>query len=86
MGAFNKNYLAVKITADVTSGKPIAFWSQSISGVGAVNALVAFYDIHEKNRELFFYFVSAPHETNKFWTYPFLIKSVGRSKKATSFD
>jgi hypothetical protein len=30
----------------VTGGKPIAAWSQSISGVSAVNPLVAFYDIH----------------------------------------
>jgi hypothetical protein len=31
---------------------------QSISGVSAVNPLVAFYDIHERKREvLFFYFV-----------------------------
>jgi hypothetical protein len=31
-------------TADV-AGKPIAVWSQTISGVSAVNPLVAFYDI-----------------------------------------
>jgi hypothetical protein len=37
---------------------PIAVWLQSISGVNAVNLLVAFYDIHGKKREvLFFYFV-----------------------------
>jgi hypothetical protein len=30
-------------TADVTGGKLIAIWSQSISGVRAVNPLVAFY-------------------------------------------
>jgi hypothetical protein len=41
----------------VTSGKPIAVWLQSISGVSAVNPLVAFYDIQEKGRcaILFFY-------------------------------
>jgi hypothetical protein len=32
-------------TGDVT-GKPIAVLWQSISGVSAVNPLVAFYDIH----------------------------------------
>jgi hypothetical protein len=43
---------------DVTGGKPIAVWTQSISGVSAINPLVAFYDIHEGKREvLFFYFV-----------------------------
>jgi hypothetical protein len=45
-------------TANVTGGKPIAVSSQSISGVNAINPLVAFYDIHGRNREvLFFYFV-----------------------------
>jgi hypothetical protein len=36
----------MKNTADVTGGKPIAVLLQSISGVSAINALVAFYDIH----------------------------------------
>jgi hypothetical protein len=45
-------------TADVTDGKPIAVWLQYISGVSAINPLVAFYDIHVRKREvLFFYFV-----------------------------
>jgi hypothetical protein len=45
-------------TTDVTGGKPIAVWSWSITGVSAINLLVAFYDIHERKREvLFFYFV-----------------------------
>jgi hypothetical protein len=45
-------------TADVTGGKPIAVLLQSISGVRAINPLVAFYDIHGGKREvLFFYFV-----------------------------
>jgi hypothetical protein len=45
-------------TADVTSGKPIAVLLQSISGVSAINPLVAFYDIHGGKRVvLFFYFV-----------------------------
>jgi hypothetical protein len=43
--------------ADVTGGKPIAIL-QSISGVSAINSLVAFYDIHGGKKEvLFFYFV-----------------------------
>jgi hypothetical protein len=47
-------------TADVTGGKPIAVLLQSISGVSAINPLVAFYDIHRGKREvLFFYFVPA---------------------------
>jgi hypothetical protein len=45
-------------TADVTGGKPIAVLLQSISGVSAINPLVAFYDIHGGKREvLFFYLV-----------------------------
>jgi hypothetical protein len=45
-------------TADVTGGKPLAVLLQSISGVSAINPLVAFYDIHGEKREvLFFYFV-----------------------------
>jgi hypothetical protein len=36
----------------VTGGKPIAVWSQSISGVNAINPLVAFYDIHGRKREV----------------------------------
>jgi hypothetical protein len=48
----------VRITADVTGGKPIAVLLQSISGISAINLLVAFYDIYGGKREvLFFYFV-----------------------------
>jgi hypothetical protein len=43
--------------ADVAGGKPIAVLLQSITGVSAINPLVAFYDIHGGKREvLFFYF------------------------------
>jgi hypothetical protein len=44
-------------TADVTCGKPIAVLLQSISGVSAIDHLVAFYDIHGKREVIFFYFV-----------------------------
>jgi hypothetical protein len=51
-------------TADVTGGKPIAVWLQSISEASAVNPLVAFYDIDGRKREvLLFYFV--PDTTRK---------------------
>jgi hypothetical protein len=50
--------LALSNTVDVTGGKPIAVWSQSISGANAINPLVAYNDIHGRQREvLFFYFV-----------------------------
>jgi hypothetical protein len=61
---FYQSKLAVKNTADVTGGKPIAVLLQSISGVSAINPLIAFYDIHGGKREvLFFYLVPEPHET-----------------------
>jgi hypothetical protein len=42
----------------VTGGNLIAVLLQSISGVSAINPLVAFYDIHGGKREvIFFYFV-----------------------------
>jgi hypothetical protein len=45
-------------TADVKSGKTIAFSLQSKPGKAAINPLVAFYDIHGRKRVvLFFYFV-----------------------------
>jgi hypothetical protein len=45
-------------TADVTGGKFVAVLLQYVSGVSAINPLVAFYDIHGGKREvLFFYFV-----------------------------
>jgi hypothetical protein len=48
----------VKNIADVTGDKPIAVLLQYISGVSAINPLVAFYDIHGgKTEALFFYFV-----------------------------
>jgi hypothetical protein len=44
----------MRITANVTGGKPIAALLQSISGVSAIYPLVAFYDIHGRKREVFF--------------------------------
>jgi hypothetical protein len=42
----------------VTGGRPIAILLQPITGVSAINALVAFNGIHGGKREvLFFYFV-----------------------------
>jgi hypothetical protein len=47
----------MRITADVTGGKPLAVLSQSILGVSAINPLFA-YDIRGRKGEvLFFYFV-----------------------------
>jgi hypothetical protein len=52
--------LAMRNTADKTGSKPIAVLLQYISGVSAINPLVAFYNIHEGKREvLFFYFVQS---------------------------
>jgi hypothetical protein len=46
-------------TADVTGGKPIAFLLQSISGVSALNPLVAFYDIHGGKREVLLFIIKS---------------------------
>jgi hypothetical protein len=56
-------------TADVTGGKPITVLLQSISGVSAINPLVAFYDIHGGKREV---------PILLFWLISFLISSFAR--------
>jgi hypothetical protein len=48
-------------TADVTGGKPIAVLLQSISGVSAINPLVAFYDIHGGKRDAILLFCPGHH-------------------------
>jgi hypothetical protein len=51
-------------TADVTGGKLIAVLMQSISGVSAINPLVAVYDVHGGKGEVLFFVLSrTPHET-----------------------
>jgi hypothetical protein len=52
----------MRITADVTDGKPIAVRLQSISGVSGINHLVAFYDTHGRKGEMLF-FCSVPDTT-----------------------
>jgi hypothetical protein len=60
-------------TADVTSGKTIAVLLQCISGVNAINPLVAFYDIHGGYSDvLFFYFV--PDTTQDILSLNFIFK------------
>jgi hypothetical protein len=59
----------MKNTADETGGKPIGVLLQSISGLNAINPLVAFYDIHGGEREmLFFYFVPDTTRDQNFYT------------------
>jgi hypothetical protein len=68
-----QNDLAMRNTADVTGGKPIAVWLQSISGGDAVNPLVAFYDIHGRKIEvLFFCFVPDTTRDSAELLYPLL--------------
>jgi hypothetical protein len=45
-------------TADVIGGKSIAVLLQSISGVSAINPLVAFFDIHGGKREVLLFYYS----------------------------
>jgi hypothetical protein len=47
----------------VTGGKPIAVLLQSISGVSAINPLVAFYDIHGRKKRGAFILSRTLHET-----------------------
>jgi hypothetical protein len=54
-------------TADVTGGKPIAVLLQSISGVSAINPLVAFYDTEERERCYSFILSRTPHAA--VWEY-----------------
>jgi hypothetical protein len=61
---FYQNDLAMRNTADVPSGKPIAVWLQSTSGGDAVYPLVAFYDIQEERESCYSFILSrTPHET-----------------------
>jgi hypothetical protein len=54
-----EDHVKQKLFSYESGGKLIAVWSQFISGVSAINPLVAIYDIHGRKREvLFFYFVS----------------------------
>jgi hypothetical protein len=75
--------LAMSNTADVT-GKPIAVWSQSISGVN-INPLVAFYYIRGRKREVpFFYFVPDTRQINincvcLIWVWESLCELASRS-------
>jgi hypothetical protein len=52
--------------ADVTGGKPIAVILQPMSGVSAINPLVAFYDIHGGKREGLFRYSSRNKCNQKF--------------------
>jgi hypothetical protein len=56
----------MRTTADVTGGKPITVRLQSISGVGAINLLVAFYDIHARKGEVLFFCFCPGHHTRLF--------------------
>jgi hypothetical protein len=49
---FYQNSLGMRNTAAVVGGKPIAVWSQSISGVGAINPLIDFHKHPWKERNI----------------------------------
>jgi hypothetical protein len=56
--------MMMSTTADVTGGKPIAVLSQSISGVNAINSLVAFYDVHGRKRKVLCAIIFPGHHTS----------------------
>jgi hypothetical protein len=73
----------------VIGGKPIAVLLQSISGISAINPLVAFYDIHGGKREvLFFYFVpDTTRDINKnHCQKKIIIVAINKKKKETHFN
>jgi hypothetical protein len=70
MPTFFQNYLAVRNTAEVTGGKPIAVLWQSISDLSAVNPLVAFYDIHGRKGAALFALSRTPHEIEQHNIHP----------------
>jgi hypothetical protein len=61
---FDTMLLAMRNTADVTGGNSIAVFLQSISGVSAINPLVAFYDIRGGKRKMLFFY-SVPDTTRE---------------------
>jgi hypothetical protein len=58
----------MKNTEDVTGGKPLAVLLQSISGVSAINPLVAINDIHGMKGEVLF-FCNVPDTTRDLYHY-----------------
>jgi hypothetical protein len=54
----------MRTTADMTGGKPIDVLLQSITGVSAINPLVAFY-IYGGKRELLLLFCPGHHTEQK---------------------
>jgi hypothetical protein len=68
----------------MTGGKPIAVLLQSISGVSAINPLVAFYDIHGGKREVpFFYFVPDTTRVNPLGILKYLSLYRNRQREET---
>jgi hypothetical protein len=57
----------MKKTRDVTGGKPIAVLLQSISGVNAINPLVAFYGIHGGKKDAILLHCPRPHTRQTVW-------------------
>jgi hypothetical protein len=52
---YHYDLVAMRNTADVTGGKPVASGSQSVPGVSAVNLLDPFYEIHGRNGLVVFF-------------------------------
>jgi hypothetical protein len=66
VGTFHQKLLAMRNTADVTGGKPIAVLLQSVSGVSAINPLVAFTTSMEERERCYSFILSqTPHETRR---------------------
>jgi hypothetical protein len=81
-------FIKIIYTADVTGDKPIAVCSQSISGVNAINSIVAFYVTMEERERCYSFILSwTPHETYvcMMYVYHQLIFKMGKGFKCAFF-
>jgi hypothetical protein len=72
-------------TADVTGVKPNAVLLQAISGLSAINPLVAFYDIKGGKRELLFFIQTLMQKFNVSDTENYLVLKLCVCIKPNSF-
>jgi hypothetical protein len=61
MPTIYQNYLATRNIADPTGGKSIAVWLQPISGVSAINPLIAFTTSMEERERCYSFILSRIH-------------------------
>jgi hypothetical protein len=89
MPTFYHNYWAMKNTADLTGGKLIAVWSQSISGVCAINPLVFSHPLeHSWKKErgaILLFCPQTPQKTNRILNWHEVIEVMKRNFRHLNF-